>query len=119
MYAVYSDNTVGKIYEGTHVTPTQVANYAQAIKSAGASGDSLLKALPENVQQQVIAYMGQNGMSFGQTPITKEIDNADGTKSTIQYNAQTNSWNPVISNIDRNQAIQKYGSTPAVRNFNP
>jgi len=37
-----------------------------------------------------------------------------------QYNETTNAYEPLnITSITRDQAIQNYGSTPAVRNFNP
>ena len=56
---------------------------------------------------------------FGKTeaPTTKEID-VNGEKVTVQWNGKE--WTPVQwATIERELAKQKYGSTPAVRNFNP
>lgn len=52
-----------------------------------------------------------------EAPQTKEID-VNGKKVTVQWNGKE--WTPVQwATIERELAKQKYGSTPAVRNFNP
>jgi hypothetical protein len=52
-----------------------------------------------------------------EAPTTKEID-VNWQKVTVQWNGKE--WTPVQwATIERELAKQKYGSTPAVRNFNP
>ncbi len=80
------------ISEGQPATVQDIHNYAKAVQ---AGGDSILKMLPQNIQQQVMSYMGQAGMSPTEKPITQTIENPDGTKTTVQYNKETNSWTPI------------------------
>ena len=47
------------ISEGQPATIQDIHNYAKAVQ---AGGDSILKMLPQNIQQQVMSYMGQSGM---------------------------------------------------------
>ena len=54
---------------------------------------------------------------------TKSINNPSSdwklNTATGTYYDANSSTNPNFQSIDRSSAISKYGSTPAVRNFNP
>lgn len=59
MIGIYSDGTHDIISEGQRLGANDIQNYAKAVQ---AGGESILNMLPKNVQQQVVAYMGQSGM---------------------------------------------------------
>ena len=92
LIGIYADGTHEKITSGTPATTEQIANYAKMVQQYG---QTALSILPKNIQQQVMAYIGQNGMSPTEKPITQEITNPDGTKTTMQWNQGTNSWSPI------------------------
>lgn len=92
LIALYEDGTHSVITEGQPVSIQEIHNYA---KAAQAGGLDVLKTLPINVQNQIKAYMGQAGMSPTENPTTQTIENPDGTKTTVQYNKETNSWTPI------------------------
>jgi len=60
MIAIYSDWTHAPLYEGTPATPDQIDSYSKMVQQYG---ESALNLLPKNVQQQVMAYIGQKWLA--------------------------------------------------------